>query len=267
MVKVVSASKKGVRRKTTFVRPQVVEVERKSAPTVEFSTADGLIEAYGSPSLQYNLLDANFKGIHAPFRCKDYFQDLFFSEFMEKPVSIYGFSWKPSKAPWAIKDEVLRIAVRYKQIVLKRRIPAAKEFLDQFTTPLGFKPISVYADKTGKIVVFEFNREWITKPVYVSLLTLLMRLSLAYKSGEDTKKFFDRIIAKPDDIGKYDGGYVSQSRAVLEHILGGNKWEPKQDYKQYFNATSTLHNNSGIATFGPSTIPKTIKTVKQNALS
>lgn len=211
---------------------------------VTFKPKAGLSEIY-SVGLEMSLLDEQGNGLHPPVLCKDFLTDVFYSEAVNKEVSIYGFKWTPAVIP-AVLEDTLHIGLRFKDEEIGTKIEAVKQFMNVFETALGFQHSITESTPDNKIIVIHFSKEWVQKPVLISLFTLLIRLSVGY-SGQNVMDYLNQVKINGNPYGSRDRSYVSSAWHKLENILAGT-WNVEQTFVQY-ETVSMAHNYGGILNY------------------
>ena len=169
---------------------------------VELPQHTHLIEGV-SNGFTFTFIDANNRGLHTPAQCKDYFQDLFWSEYNNKPCAVWGFTWKPGMLD---KDaKTYRMALQEKGSDLTSMSKRLLHFLAEFEQAQGFK-YSVVLDTTqSDTIVLEFDARWTHSAPMISAFTSLVRLGFTYPGGL-IQDYLARLQtdAKPEDWRKKD---------------------------------------------------------------
>lgn len=206
---------------------------------------------WGDTGLRYSLLKPSGSGYepyHGNTCCKDFFTDVFYAETLHKDTHIHGFSWKPGMLPANYKT--LHMAIEFEGKNLTALAPKAATLVNMWEDRWGIKHTKVVPSDSGMHLIFSFDREWTTRPVMISFLTLLMRLAPAYDGKMEAVEFFQHIIKHGNPYGAYDKGELSKAKVLpmIKHL-----WETKtqpdvhQTYKQYALATSAHHSGGFIA--------------------
>lgn len=220
------------------------------APNVKLQQGAGYAEIYGKgeKGVQFNLLDPNtFEALHQPTYCKDFLTDVFYAETTGRPTDIWGFTWKQGQLPDS--ERKCELALRVPHLDLGDRCDMIQEFLNKWERNMEIPLSLVRPDLSGKLAVVQFDRAWTTRPVMISLLTLLMRLSITY-DGTPVPKFIDKIAKNGNPYGKYDQGEIGKTGIVdlLERIYtSGEHPHPKQTFEQYKNPHGCHHSGGLIA--------------------
>lgn len=223
--------------------------------TVEFLKYEGLAEIRGN-KIQWSFLTYvsdksghKWVGLHSPFVCKDFLQDMFYSEFVtKKPYSIYGFNYK-SNITNILRDKMLHIGIKL-QTNSDKNGPFEKiekyednleEFLNRLVNLDVFGKISKFRTSSsddGLHIIFKVDQKLFQNPVLISLFTFLVRIGFKYESGRDPIEFIEKV-----ELVGNDAGYRSSAVKVIKHILEGNRF--KISYKDFSNIDD-VHDNSGI---------------------
>lgn len=130
----------------------------------------------------YVLLDENYKAVHTPFMCKDYLQDIFWSESTGKRISIWGLHW--SKGIFDIETPRFNLGITYKGGNLKQWIPHLQEFLNRFEEAQKIAPSIVSETDDDSIIVIEFDKAWTLNGPLLSAYTTMIRVCGAYRGGD-----------------------------------------------------------------------------------
>lgn len=169
---------------------------------VELPQHTSLIEGV-SNGFTFTFIDANNRGLHSPAQCKDYFQDLFWSEYNGKPCSVWGFTWKPGTLS---KDaKTYRVALQEKGSKLMELAPQLLGFLHHFEGAQNFLYSGVYDTTNPDTIVLEFDARWTHSAPMISAFTSLVRLGFTYPGG-DVMEYLAMLQAKanPEDWRKKD---------------------------------------------------------------
>lgn len=197
---------------------------------------------------QFLLLGKNNQALHTPVQCKDYFQDIFFTEATGVPADVYGLEWRKGMVDTDV--EYFRMALNGGSLELESHIPAFQTFLNAFDSALGFRPSVVLPTDNPKIIVVDFSKEWTTGGPLLSAYTTLIRLAQLY-SGEDVMEYLKKIHEykdinkRPKDFPQYMGKEISRlDRTItkLAALLQGKKPESVwEDFKNSTNIVRDVH--------------------------
>lgn len=152
----------------------------------------------------YNFTFAMLDGdryLHTPFMCKDYLQDIFWSEAIGRPIAAHGLEWTSGRLPPA---EEYRLALHGGQEDMARKAPFLQEFLNRVEQAQGFPLSKVETTDDPHLIVVTFNKAWTTNGPLVSALTSIIRISGAYEGG-DPIAYLDSVNKELKDpkTGKY----------------------------------------------------------------
>lgn len=192
---------------------------------------------------EYHMLNKEGKGITPPIQCKDFLTDLYWSEYLGKPIEIYGFKWEPKKLK---KAEWYRIAVKYNNQSMKSHRKALESFLNQWEERLDFEESTVTVDDTETALVVEFSKEWTEKPILVSAFTLFLRMGCQYDPDVDLEKFMEEFPKRERVWAACDKGYIASEfgKKHVDQMLKG-KSDFAQSYAD-FESNYAIHGQSGI---------------------
>ena len=144
----------------------------------------------------FQFLNDNYEGIHLGVCCKDFLQDIVWSELTKKSMSIYGQN--SSYLGVLDKQELLKICI-YPYLFNGVPLPVInninelaenlQRFLNEIEILKGYNLSTVYS-LDNKIII-EFSKEWISKPLVFSLFTLFCRFGIYY-DGKLTE-YFEKV--------------------------------------------------------------------------
>lgn len=185
-------------------------------------------------------------------KCKDFFQDIFWSRAKKSSSSIYGFSWSHDKNNEVFSRKWLTIFARIKTVkdhnlttITKEQVKNLKIFLNEFCKALKIPLCTTTLDSTEKYVVVKFNSKWTTIPYLLSGFFLYVRLGLTYDGERDIVEYISKDSNK--FLSTNDPIYVKSAMQKIKDMLEG-KLDTKQTYDSYINI-SDVHNNSGIVNY------------------
>lgn len=231
-----------------------IEIQWRKSPSSTIS------QIYQS-GLQYAFVSDDMKQCFPFVYCKDFLQDAVHAQIRGKTASIYGFSYNPKKNPPLCFDRT-RIALANQQDPeMRKKIPAALDFINQFCKKLGLKRTQVFEcasppEKYSSCGVFLFDGSgmWMNSPVLISMYTLLLRVGFAHKDGAGYMSTMNRIVS-----GKL-AGYQNNDQEQLADAISGVKMFLKHGYRKFFFKdtsknypaevdTDTMHESCGIVGF------------------
>lgn len=118
--------------------------------------------------------------LHTPFMCKDYLQDIFWSELTGGAGKAHGLRWRPGMYP--VRDRI-ELAVYNEVEGMGCKIPALQEFLNWFEAAQKIEPTVVTPTKDPKLIIVEFSKAWTASGPMISAFTSLIRLAGGYTGG------------------------------------------------------------------------------------
>jgi hypothetical protein len=212
----------------------------------------GLNEAY-STGLQYAILDNNGDIRHKPIRCKDYIQDVYWSEILKKgAITQYGFKWDGNNTnPVSKQDKVSVVLISDNGVSLQQYKDNLQNLLNIIENTLDIPNSEVInSSSCDKDIIVTYDNKWSEKPYLLSMLYLLMRVGLYYKrNNNDIYEVVDYLTNKNTNLLSND---IQQLLSInknkkFEELFINNEL-PKQKWSDYKD-TSSIHNNSGIMSF------------------
>ena len=138
------------------------------------------------------LLGSKNQALHTPFMCKDYLQDILWSEFTGRDADAYGLTWK--KGTVKIQKPRHKIALLGGEVELVDKVQFLEKILNTFEVAQGFKKSRVHPTDNPKIIVVDFSNEWFACGPLISAFTTIIRISGSYL-GEDVVEFLDKLEA------------------------------------------------------------------------
>lgn len=245
---------------------------------VELLKYESLNEANGN-KVQWSFVNFDEKqnawiGLHSPFVCKDYLQDMFWSELEKKgEYSIYGFKYKDQIKSMIENQENYFLCIRLQKgttktgpfINLKDKETNLLEFVNFFTrNPSIFSKsfeLKGSLDDSEEQLVLKVKRTVFKNPLYISLFTFLVRVGLLYDKSVEQMEFLKKC-----ELFSNDAGYRSAALLALEKF--SDNYMPIKNYNDY-DSVSNVHNNSGIvaAQRDPDSFYKKSEEIKYSDLS
>ena len=179
------------------------------------------------------------KTVHAISACKDYLNDIVFTEHTKKTMSAYGLTTTvgnifkgTDKAYIAIKILARQNGDRYStqdddEKNLSDNYQNIYKFLNFFEDKLGIERSLIAPTQDPDTFLIEFSQAWSSYTYSISLFSLLTRLGQFYKGGDELKfvesynSFQEDVyLAKqvyPKIVKLLDmGGLVKQDLSVME---------------------------------------------------
>lgn len=218
---------------------------------VIFKNYENLSEISGNYT-QWSFLkqneDLSWQGLHSPFVCKDFMQDMFWAyRTGKKNYSIYGFKFEENLNA-IIKDSHYFLGIR-QQTNSSKLGPFHKidEQEDNLNTFLNFfyqeifkvrEKLRFSSNDEGNIIVMKLHRSVFDHPTKISLLTFLVRIGLKYTSDKDPLTYL-----KETELFGNDAGYRSAAIKVVDKIKEGFMFKNSFDT---FKSVNDIHDNSGI---------------------
>lgn len=201
-------------------------------PHVTLPSFSTLSEAVSS-GFTFTMVDASYTGLHTPFQCKDYFQDMFWVEHNKQAATVCGFPWTPGQIDPAAP--FFTMALRYPGIGSRRA--AMRTFIRDFDRPLAFTPTALRSTDNPSIVLLTFDGRWTQSAPLFSALTTIIRLAYIYPLSMTLPEFFAAVSQMSEtfrETYKWSGGALyspvatadisrfRETRPRLERLLAGH---------------------------------------------
>lgn len=129
----------------------------------------------------FTFINEKGEGLHSPAQCKDYFQDMFWSEYNGKPCVVWGFKWEPGRLDKNAKT--YQMALQERGSDMTTMSTQLLDFLAEFEKAQGFKYSVVHTTTQPDTIVLEFDARWTHSAPMISAFTSLIRLGFTYPGG------------------------------------------------------------------------------------
>lgn len=132
------------------------------------------------------------------FECKDYLQDIFWSENTKQKGSCCGLNWEPGRINPRASRQFL-ILHSEKEANLYMRLEALQDFLRPFDKANGWTPTIIHKveNEAGKALlnalVVEADGEWFQSAPLISSLTSLIRLARDFPVNGDVDAYLKKV--------------------------------------------------------------------------
>lgn len=208
-------------------------------------------EVYGPTALHYALLKKSgdkLEQLHYPFRCKDFFSDMFWIETTQPENKynreIYGFGWEPGGID--TQQPTYLMGLQFPKVNLHDHQESLLAFLNEWERQLKLPLSSIYTANDDQIVV-EFSGQWTRKPATFSLFTLLLRVGLSFKPMTDVFDHLKQLSQTGNPYGHDDHAYLSDmlAKGRLQAVWNKRRVIYGAQYNVYENIDQ-VHNQSGI---------------------
>lgn len=158
----------------------------------------------------YQFLNNNYEGINLGVCCKDFLQDIVWSELTGKEMNIYG---QNSKSTNTFKDQENLILCVYSYSIDLSNMSEEKlleyslnlqGFLNEIETLKNYSLSTV--DLIDKKFIIHFSKEWIKLPLIFSAFTLLCRIGFYYDGNLENyiNTLYDKFRYLIDNCDKYN---------------------------------------------------------------
>lgn len=213
---------------------------------------------------EYAFLTENFEMIHQPVFCKDFMQDAIAGFLGKKRMAIYGFSYDPSTDLPIYWKKTRLLITDYSDKHMPNRIEGSLDFMNQIEKKLKMVRTKIYKvtnppkqySKSGAYV-YDGSPRWMISPPMISLYTLLMRVGLVHKKGDNFMHTVKGVSngSIPGLQGE-DQSQMNSAKKALGWILDKTDKklfhrQPADNYKD--QEVSTMHNDLGIVSYSDGT--------------
>lgn len=130
----------------------------------------------------FALLNNDLRALHTPFECKDYLQDIFWSDRVGKSASIWGMEWK--HGIFDSRADRFKLALSHGSDDLSQIAPLMQEFINHFDAAQGIESTQVMKTEDKHIIMVDFDKGWTTCGPQLSALTTIIRVSGDYIGGD-----------------------------------------------------------------------------------
>jgi len=227
---------------------------------VEWMLKKKSISQVYSSGVESAFLTEKFEMIHQLVYCKDFMQDAIAGFLQNKSMSIYGFSYSPKTCLPIYWKKTRLLFTDCTDRAMPNRIAGSKDFLNQVEKRLKMVRTQIYKvsdppkqySKSGAWV-YDASPRWMISPPMISLYTLLMRVSLVHKQGDDFMKTVEGVSAgKIPSLQTEDQYQMKSAQKALGWILekGDKKLFFKNAIDNYKDKpVSMMHNDLGIVSY------------------
>ena len=206
--------------------------------TIQFKSKGKFYESIKC-GFEYSLLaPPDYNAYHAPIQCKDFLTDAFWCENEKTPISIYNFNWEPGNIKLGLPWYYMGLT-HSDHSDFGKFAGAMQKVLREFDTALGFKRSTVTSSNNGKALLVQFSGAWTKKPVLVSAITQIVRMTPGYDDGD----VHDWLKSLKTPFIPYDIGRMSSIIPRLLDMLKGK--HPEQTYNQY-HSVGDVHACGGL---------------------
>ena len=227
-----------------------------------------LAEDYQASGVQFAFVSPNNEVCHQWVLCRDFLHDAVKARLVKKPFSIYGFSYDITNQPELDLDKI-RMAVSKKDKLsssqketFAKSMLLAKKMINTLEQLVGIAPenyTNVFeVDPSGSnrsmVYLFVGDKFWITTPMFISLFTLIIRLSENDIEFESVDDLFAALGKMSESVvkDKKDFSYVKDILPRLRLILENHERliEPAENgfHSMFFKEidNNSFHHRSGI---------------------
>lgn len=233
-----------------------------------------LSQVYTS-GVEFSMVNDKYEQNCVFMTCKDFLQDMIYSHLHQEKINIYNFEYDPAKNPPVSMDKCRILLANSKDKDLSKKVDGILDFINQISQKLKLLKFSSFSVANppkkiyNEIFLFEGSGKWLSAPVMVSMISLLIRIGAVHKKGDDYTETFKNLSngsAKPyqtNDLNQY-----TQAAKGIESIIenGYRKFFYIDTLKNYPKIdTYSMHNNSGICSFskGSAIVPYWNKKLKR----
>lgn len=220
---------------------------------------------------EFSFVSKQLRQTHPFFTCKDYLNDHVWSEINDTAVSIYGFKNNPSAIAEDLKlglDKTRILMVNKDDPEFSSKIASLSDMLTQVSKHLKLAAPKLHQlgkhKANGKeysdVFYIEASKKWLVSTPMLSLFSLLMRVGLSHKPGDNFQDTIEKAAKKEIQLySSNDSEYINTSRRGIDYILN-NGYKIFGDMQKNYPAeasTSIIH-NTGIVSFGHGSFSKNL---------
>lgn len=196
----------------------------------------------------YQFLDDDYQGFHGGVCCKDFLNDIVWSELTQKSMCIYG--QHSSYKGILDKQEYLKLCM-YPYLLNAQQEPVIKNievlkdnlqaFLNEIELLKGFE-LSTIEVHDNKFVII-FHKNWISKIYLFSMFTLLCRIGVYYDGNLEE---YMQNPYKPENIylDNCDSYYLKDNYKEIIQIINNELIIDQVDWKDTRDEHDVHDNNS-----------------------
>lgn len=201
----------------------------------------------------YLIADADYRALHTPTPCKDYLQDIFFTEYTGETSDVYGLKW--NKGMLDMSQEYFNLVIMGGKYEMESKIPQIEAILQTLDKAQGIPLTQVLPTTNPKHILIKFHRDWTRNGPTLSAYTSMVRIS-AYYQGEDPMEFLEKMMSyngddKPEDLPVYMQVEIRRLPKTIKKFAAlyeGEKAEcPWENFKG-LGSTTSIH-DMGIVNF------------------
>jgi hypothetical protein len=185
-------------------------------------------------------------------KCKDFFQDLFWSRAKKNSSSIYGFAWSHDKENETFSKETLNLVLYVSQNIYTNRKKLTDQqwdnsvnFLSKVCQNLNYGEIEVDMDSSKEFIIFTFDKRYTEVPYVWSWFLMMLRLSLTYDNSEILEYFKkDTLIYSTNDkMYVRNSNFLKNFNNIMNNIIDfSQKWTN-------YDEINTVHNSTGVLNY------------------
>lgn len=202
--------------------------------------------------LEFAFVSDNYEQCHNFILCKDFLQDIVYSNINEKTINIFNFLYSPHKDP-KICLKQLRLLVRnHSDKLFEKKLNNSIRFINELETSLRMKHTKLRVCE-NKTYLIQATRRWMKAPPMISLFVLMLRIGLMHNANKTAKKTLDDMLKnKIKPYQKKDAYLLKNSYLGFERIMkmGDRKIFYRDINKNYPNlSVDCIHNSTGILSY------------------
>lgn len=175
--------------------------------------------------------------------CKDYLNDIVFTEFTGTPMSAYGLR---TSHQGLLDDDKLYLILTFENgsysfisneyEEFNKNLTNSQEFIRNFEKELGISELCTLEALDDKYFLFTFSKEWLVGLYCISMLSLLLRISQWYDGIMPIREYVDTFKHFKDDVYLVNG-----SKKNIFKVLD-MKSLPKEDFAKFGIGGMNVHN-------------------------
>jgi len=206
---------------------------------------------HGTITAKFALYNRQTEEVMTPFvQCKDFISDVFWSNKMQKDITIFGFKWKNNSDEGILNKPRLSIAVKkvrvngVKEEITKEEILGIMALINPIDKANSFTRTIPRLCEDNKHIIVNFDKKWTDIPYTLSAFLLLLRIGFKYDGKSNVEEFYKNV---ENFLSTNDAMYMRTATSIIKDMQNGYI-DSSQTYEQYKEINS-VHGSSGIVAY------------------